>query len=173
MLGTSLVLSASSWAKVGPPTTLREPSTSAQKLKRALRACKQENSKSKRKACERKARGRYRSTPKKPKSGATTGGPTPTPPRTHVEEEVGFTSVTLECPPTVTVGKPFSIGGTGAAGAAIAITYTTPASGGRETVKANSSGHFSFAIAPQEVGTYTFLASSDGVTSPECTTAAM
>jgi hypothetical protein len=149
-----------------------------QKLNQALRACRKEKTASKRRACARKARRRYGRGSKKPRTGEPKstapkpGEPTTTPPRTKEEERIGYTRVTLECPVTAMVGKTIALDGTAAAGAPIAINYTTPTSGGTQRAMADTSGHYSLTITAPELGNYTFLAASDGVTSPECTTTA-
>jgi hypothetical protein len=159
--------------------------TRAQKLKRALSACRKEKTASKRRACARKARARYGRGSKRPQTGGPTstapktgeptsktpkpGEPT-TPPRTEEEKRIGYTRVTLECPVTAVVGKTFTIDGTAAGGALIAISYTTPTSAGTQRAQADNSGHFKSEITAREAGAYMFLASSEGVTSPECTT---
>jgi hypothetical protein len=68
------------------------------------------------------------------------------------------------------VGKTIALGGTAAAGALIAINYTTPTSAGTQRAMADHSGHYKLAITATEAGNYSFLAASEGVTSPECAT---
>lgn len=147
--------------------------TRAQKLRRALAACKKEKSKSKRTACERKARGRYGPTSKKPETNGPTAQEEERTGKTKEEERTGSTKVTLECPATAVVEKPIPIGGTGTPGAAVTISYTTPLSGGSQALTIDNSGHYTSQITAQQAGTYTFSASSNGVTSPQCTTQAM
>jgi hypothetical protein len=189
-IAVSMDFGAVSVARTGRPAAKREnPAgktlTRAQKLRRALEACKKEKSKSKRKACERKARGRYGPTSKKPQTNgprATTpktqeeeriGKTKEEPAKTKEEERIGFTKVTLECPALAVVEKPIPISGTGVPGAPVSITYTTPIGGGSEGLMIDRSGRYTWQMTAQQAGTYTFTASSDGVTSAQCTTQAM